>query len=61
MSPNYLKVNSIMGVQKPRKDASSSQALRYPMLEEQLIQLFVGAMEEAELRPSKIFWLMLQS
>ena len=50
-----------MGVQKPRKDASSSQALRYPMLEEQLIQLFVGAMEETELRPSKIFWLMSRS
>jgi hypothetical protein len=42
-----------MGVQKPRKDASS-QTQRYPMLEEQLVHLFIGAMEETELRPSKI-------
>ena len=43
-----------MGVQKPRKDANPSQALKYPMLEEQLVQLFVGAMEETELRPSTV-------
>lgn len=43
-------VNNVMGVQKPRKDPATgvSQILRYPMLEEQLIALFVAAMHEAE-------------
>ncbi len=43
-------VNSVMGVQKPRKDATSgmSPAIRYPLLEEQLVALFIQAMIETE-------------
>ena len=39
-----------MGVQKPRKDPNTglSPATRYPLLEEQLVQLFITAMDEAE-------------
>ena len=39
-----------MGVQKPRKDPNTglSPATRYPLLEEQLVHLFIKAMDEAE-------------
>ena len=43
-------VNSVLGVQKPRKDPATgvSPPQRYPLLEEQLVTLFYQAMEEAE-------------
>ena len=43
-------VNSVLGVQKPRKDPQTGQspATRYPLLEEQLVTLFLEAMQEAE-------------
>ena len=43
-------VNSVMGLQKPRKDPNTglSPATRYPLLEEQLVTLFIKAMDEAE-------------
>jgi hypothetical protein len=43
-------INNVMGVQKPRKDPSTglSPATRYPLLEEQLISLFIEAMNEVE-------------
>ena len=46
---NYF-FSSVMGVQKPRKDPATglSPATRYPLLEEQLVNLFIKAMDEAE-------------
>ena len=48
-------VNSVLGVQKPRKDASDSSnrggsgsSSQYPMLEEQLVLLFVEAIEQSD-------------
>ena len=46
-------VNSVLGVQKPRKDASDSSSRggsgsQYPMLEEQLVLLFVEAIEQSD-------------
>ena len=43
-------VNNVMGLQKPRKDPNTglSPATRYPLLEEQLVNLFIKAMDEAE-------------
>ena len=41
---------SVLGVQKPRKDPTTglSPPQRYPLLEEQLVELFYQAMQEAE-------------
>ena len=47
-------VNSVLGVQKPRKDPSdpsrgvSGSGSQYPMLEEQLVLLFIEAMDESD-------------
>ena len=47
-------VNSVLGVQKPRKDTTdpsgrgSGSASQYPMLEEQLVLLFVEAVEQSD-------------
>lgn len=43
-------VNSVLGVQKPRKDLNTglSPAMRYPLLEEELVNLFIEAMIEVE-------------
>ena len=48
-------VNSVLGVQKPRKDPSdpsgrgvSGSCSQYPMLEEQLVLLFIEAMEQSD-------------
>ena len=49
-------VNSVLGVQKPRKDPSDasgrggghSGGSQYPMLEEQLVLLFIEAMDESD-------------
>ena len=48
-------VNSVLGVQKPRKDPSdpsgrgSGSGSQYPMLEEQLVLLFIEAMEQSDM------------
>ncbi len=46
-------IGNVMGVQKPQKDPATGQSIptRYPMLEEQLVRLFVDAMEESEKNP----------
>ena len=47
-------VNSVLGVQKPRKDSSDPSGRgpgslsQYPMLEEQLVSLFVEAVEQSD-------------
>ena len=40
-----LFITSVMGVQKPRKDSPINH---YPLLEEQLVHLFIKSMDEAE-------------
>lgn len=42
-----------MGIQKPRSDALA-QSLKYPLLEDQLVELFCYAMEETILNNGKL-------